>query len=230
MDPNIQQAPIQNAPPPPIVPANPPSRDWLKWVLLIVAAVILSSATTYFALQSQSTKQTQSKITPTPSPTEASAKAGDLYREPTGSAVSPVPNGTGATANWKTFSGKTFLFKYPPSWADDTGSINPENIELISLRISPSAVFEATYKNSSYSKGLESFAGRKSQTMTVGGREAMQFETIGSMGVLPPGYAIVTVMIKGSDETSYLITFNGDRRDIAGSLVNQILSTFQFID
>lgn len=40
---------------------------------------------------------------------------------PTTSASSPVPNGTGETANWKTYTNKDLSFKYPSDWSvDDT--------------------------------------------------------------------------------------------------------------
>lgn len=133
------------------------------------------------------------------------------------------------TSSWRTYSGKYFTFKYPSTWTDNTGPASnyPENLEAIGLRIGI-AVFEADFKNYSYEKGLEMNKDRKSQSLIVDGKEATKFEYIGQGDVLPEDYSIISVVVKGLDEKSYLIGFNGPRKDITDELINQILSTFKF--
>lgn len=91
-----QQAPHQPQPPSSIspIPEQPPStKPWLKWILLIITAVFLSSGGTYLVLT-----QREQKLQPTtqPSPSPAS----DL------------------TAEWKTYINTKvgFQMKYPPRY------------------------------------------------------------------------------------------------------------------
>jgi len=143
-------------------------------------------------------------------------------------------NQSGETANWKTYKGKYFSFKYPASWTEETGpaSSYPENLEAIGLRIGI-AVFEADYKNYSYEEKLQNFKGnnpQKIKELKVAGREATKFEYIGQGDVLPSDYSVISVLVKGSNDKSFLIGFNGPRKDITDELIDQILSTFRFID
>lgn len=127
IQPQISQQPTHQSTPPPIPIEQKPSRSWIKWVLFIIVAVLLSSTATYFVLQSQSQKQpslpaeVSTKAGPTPSP--------DLYREPTGST---------ATANWKTYteSNNMFSFKYP-------ADLNGGKV-TISTNFSPNTLFGDT--------------------------------------------------------------------------------------
>lgn len=98
MDPDIQQ-PLTPGVPPPISPQFSPSRGWIKWVAVIIFAAAISSAGTYFFLQSQNQ---------TPLPTEVSTKAG--------SSPSPTPD---PTATWKVYTNTKYGYsiKYPPDWS-----------------------------------------------------------------------------------------------------------------
>lgn len=108
---NFNQQPYPPAPqtptsiiPPPEQPP-PSNRSWLKWVLVIIFVALLSSGGTYFILNQKSTEQltTTPTVVQTPSPTPNP----DLNRE---------PNGSAATANWKTYTNSElgFSFKYLP--------------------------------------------------------------------------------------------------------------------
>ena len=52
----------------------------------------------------------------------------------------------------------------------------------------------------------------------------------GNGDVLPLSSSIISFVVKGTGDTSYYIVFNGDRKDITDELINQILSTFKFLD
>lgn len=138
------------------------------------------------------------------------------------------------TADWQTYNGMYFSFKYPLAWMEETGLAfeYPENLEVIGLRISPNAVFEASYKNYSYENNIQRLTNTKRsvEKIIVTGREATRFESVGSGETLPIGFSIISVIVKDSENTSYEMVFNGDRSDITDQLINQILSTFRFIE
>jgi len=160
----------------------------------------------------------QKQIQPAPQPTPTPVVV-----------ATPTPD---PTANWETYRGKHFSFKHPRDWTDNTGpAVNyPDNLEVIGLRISPNAVFEASYKNYSYEKNVQGLAHRKSSKLTISSREATRFEVTGSGEPLPSGFSIISFVVKGTGNTSYSIDFNGDRKNITEELINQILSTFKFLD
>ncbi|OGH12068.1 MAG: hypothetical protein A2857_00950 [Candidatus Levybacteria bacterium RIFCSPHIGHO2_01_FULL_36_15] len=189
-------------------------------LLIILGVIFLASiflAGLYF-IGSRTTvnqqKQTANKVSPTP----------DLNREPTGSTT---------TANWKTYNGDTFSFKYPSKWIEETSSLeksDSNNIEVIGLRINTS-VFGVRYKNISFEKSISSNSNIKYKPIIIGGNEAFFYEVKGDTnGPLPEGYSIITIIVKGVRDTSYSIFFNGDRKEFPDSLIDQILSTFKFLD
>ena len=89
--------------------------------LLVVAAsaaviVIVAS----FILPQQFAKQKDPSELSAPSP-----KIQDFKPLPTPalSTATPAPNGADETANWKTYTGKDFIFKYPSNWMADNNQI-----------------------------------------------------------------------------------------------------------
>src|SRR3989344_7950690 len=88
---------IENPPP----PKKPFMFSKILLPMMIIMVLLAATAGTYLALNAKS-KQA-SKVTPTPLPTEASAKAGTSADE---------------TANWKTYEDSTYGFslKYPSDW------------------------------------------------------------------------------------------------------------------
>ena len=134
------------------------------------------------------------------------------------------------TANWKSYSGNFFSFRYPYDWVDNTGpaSSYPDNLEVIGLRISPNAVFEASYQNYSYQENIQRQG--ISEKLIVAGKEAMKFRQDGIGETLPVGFSIISAVVEGSESRSYNIVFNGDRKDITEELISQILSTFKFLE
>lgn len=90
---------------PPVQPPQPQEgKTWIRWVLLLILAIIISSGATYFLVQLQLTKQAPNQVAQTtPSPTPS---------------VSPAPNGVEETANWKTYTNTKYNFfvKFPNSW------------------------------------------------------------------------------------------------------------------
>jgi len=140
----------------------------------------------------------------------------------------------GEVEDWQTYNGVYFSFKYPPDWMEET-DLTPEyseNLEIIRLRISPNAVLVVSYKNYSYENNIQRLTNTKRsvEKIIVTGREATRFELAGSGETLPVGFSIISVLVKGSENTSYEIVFNGDRSDITDQLINQTLSTFRFIE
>lgn len=138
------------------------------------------------------------------------------------------------TADWQTYSGNYFSFKHPYDWSNNTGpaSSYPDNLEVIGLRISPNAVFEASYKNNSYESYIQNYIdnGRQGEKLTVAGKRATKFELAGTGETLPVGFSIISIVVEGSEDTSYVIVFDGDGKDVTEELINQILSTFRFIE
>ena len=196
-------------------PVPEPSKPKVnKRLVMIIAAILLllvaGGIAAYFLVFKNQTAQ--------PSPLGSP--------EPTAEAADP-------TADWKTYEGKYFTFKYPSSWNYDTNaySVDPDNLEVINLRISPNAVFETSYKNRDYDEFLKGLADRKSTKLIVASRDSAKFE-VDSNGnePLPAGFSIISIVVKGPANTSYLINFNGDKKEITDELVDQILSTFRFID
>ncbi len=190
----------------------------LIWVIVGALIIALAGGAYYFGYDHGWEKSISSQTSQTPQPT-------------------PSPSSTvDETANWKTYSGRYFSFKYPTTWSTAISTTDQSDIggysqvlEITNSRISPNAVFEVTYRNYSYAENVQQHADWKAEKLTVGGKEATRFQTDGSGETLPKGYSVITVVIKGSDNTSYSIIFNGDRKDITDSLIDQILSTFKFI-
>ncbi|MBI2028117.1 MAG: hypothetical protein HYT07_00775 [Candidatus Levybacteria bacterium] len=150
-----------------------------------------------------------------------------IERTPTPTPLAIPTVDPSVTANWKTYSGKYFSFKYPSTWIEQAGPKDGE--EDIGFRISPNAVFGASYYiNESYEQGIRDFEDRKSSKLKIDAREATRFELTDAPSVLPSGYSIISFVVKGLGNTSYSIGFNGDRKDIEDQLITQILSTFQF--
>ncbi|PIP88301.1 hypothetical protein COW80_01090 [Candidatus Beckwithbacteria bacterium CG22_combo_CG10-13_8_21_14_all_01_47_9] len=184
--------------------------DKFKQVLIILTALsILTSSCLFYQNQNLQKKISQLSIQPSPSPTSF-----------------PETPSADPTTDWKLYQGKYFSFKHPQNWTNNTSN----NLEVIGLRISPNALFETSYKNYSYEKGVQSFADRKSSKLTISNKEATRFEMTGSGDILPRNSSIISFVVKGIGDTSYSIVFNGDQKDITEQLINQILSTFQFLD
>lgn len=139
--------------------------------------------------------------------------------------------------DWKSYEGKYFSFNYPQTWITDEPVVDQSEalgyskvIEAVQSRISPNSVFEVVYRGYSYEENVKQFDDRKAQKLTVNGTEATKFIVDGGGHPLPQGYSIITIIVKGSNDSSYAINFNGDRKDIPDSLINQILSTFKFLN
>ncbi len=98
MDENISPQTQQQPAAQPAIEESP-SRGWIKWVLFIIIAVIISSAATYFVFQSKSQNQTPKPVTQ----------------------IAPSPTPTDATANWKTYTNNVFKYslKYPSEMTID---------------------------------------------------------------------------------------------------------------
>lgn len=86
-------------------------------ILILVGILVIAAIGGAFYLGKQTSKpsQPQNQVVTsqaTPSSTQ------DTSREPNGSAASPVPNGTGETVNWKTYTNTKagYSIKYPPEW------------------------------------------------------------------------------------------------------------------
>ena len=96
---SVQPSPQESAP-------VPPNKSISKLLISIVAIIIIFVGVGGYFLATNKTKTQQAIITPTPLPTEASAKAGD------------------PTANWKTYTNSKygFSFMYPSDkYLDDWG-------------------------------------------------------------------------------------------------------------
>ncbi len=90
------QSPLGGATPP-VVPPEPPNRNWSKWLMLFVGLALLlyGSMLGYDAYQkSLYTPLPEVAITPEPTPT-------------------PTPD---PTADWKTYTTSIISFKYPPTY------------------------------------------------------------------------------------------------------------------
>lgn len=95
-------------------------------VILLAAALIGGYLvyTNYSNLSRENSRDNRTKITQPPPTTQPKPKPSpipsDITPESTTSAASPVPNGTGETANWKTYTDneRGFSYKYPSTWND----------------------------------------------------------------------------------------------------------------
>ncbi|MDO8460817.1 MAG: hypothetical protein Q7S38_00060 [bacterium] len=106
MDPQSQNQPLQQSVASPL-PPQAPSSGIPKILLIILAFAVLAGITAGAYVLGTKKEQATTVPTPTPLPSEVLTKEGDLYRE---------PNGSAATANWKTHTNTkyNFSFSYPP--------------------------------------------------------------------------------------------------------------------
>ncbi len=116
--------PIQEQTPTP--PSNPVSnKPKLKLPILIAGIVIFlivigSASAAFFLPKSNTNQQKQAETTISPQPT---ATIGiNPSNSPTSSSTSPTPD---PTANWKTYTGSSFTFRYPPGWAQSYITVSP---------------------------------------------------------------------------------------------------------
>lgn len=213
----IPQMQPTNPPPQTSIPPVEENRNWLKWILIVLIVALTSSATTYFVMN-QSQK-------PTPLPAEVSTTEGDLYRE---------PNGSAATANWKTYTdNKFYSLKLPPTLYQDTSEGISNNLETetlfrdkewredIYISIKKGAFDEFT--QDPRQRGLPN----NPTSTEIDGVKALRYE--GYSG--EAGRLKTVIVVAQKNDYAYLIMFHtpglpANNEDL--SVFNQILSTFRF--
>jgi len=142
------------------------------------------------------------------------------------------PSPSDEITNWKIYQGKYFSFKYPDHWTENT---SPETLrskltlETKGLRIGVS-VFDVDYFDQAYNLALQDFKHRESIEISVQGKKATKFITKGIGDPLPVDYSIITIVVESIPGRNYQINFNGPNKEITNELINQILSTFKFLD
>lgn len=188
--------------------------------IIILAVITLSFAlvffinTQYFLRKHQPSPTLVAQTTTTPSP-------------------SPQKSPTDATANWKTYNGKYFSFKYPQKWIIENAL--PESakthLEMVSIRGSSVVSFTVSAEKDDYQKVIdyaETLNNPKVQSVIIGSKTATQLS-------YKPGdviaYPMTNVYIKtnGSVVSYYLIAYDLDNSQTTQE-ISQILSTFKFLD
>ncbi|MBI4037593.1 hypothetical protein HY382_00935 [Candidatus Curtissbacteria bacterium] len=167
------------------------------------------------------------KFSPKPSPSPTTL----TYQSPE-PVVKPSESPPAKTANWKTYQGKYFSFKHPSHWTENTTSESLRSkltLETKGLRIGVS-VFDADYFDQSYDEALQNFRHRESTQMNIQGKKATKFVTKGIGDPLPIDYSIVTIVVESIPGRNFQINFNGPNKEITNELIDQILSTFRFLE
>ena len=218
---------IENPPP----PKKPFMFSKVLLPFLIIIILLLGVSGTYLALNSKS-KQA-SKVTPTPLPIEASAKAGTPADE---------------TANWKTYEDSTFQFriKYPSDWTLATGRNEPPRKTVafkapngigltLSLEENPNFADNDTYIN--FVK--ENYTQDKNLVKEIkvdGWKAGLLSEQEKGYGTEPPSSPFPdlpydSVAFFARDKKTYNIDLTSPPElSIQEDLLIKILSTFKFLD
>ena len=190
--------------------------------ILIIAAV---AGGAYYLGRSQPT--TTSQPFPTPS-------------------TSPVPNGTGETANWKTYTDSYFSLKLPEEWKKENQTSNPiqfsnydkNNMSMAQQKGSYEGLLKLEIYRDSTTKTLKDYViEEKYEKFNITGKEmeSRWDETEINIDGQPairvktdnPGFAIY---VKNPKSQEILSMGYGLDFDNHPSLADQILSTFKFID
>jgi len=206
---------------------KPAKKFSLKLIIGIIIFLLLAggaAAASFYVFKQQSSNISAK---PTTTPTVIPG----LTRNP----VSPTPD---PTANWNTYIGHKYSFKYPPSWKEDSPSesgwlISTNDLNLNSTAPKGAYIYEPWTKdaipvwNSNFSK-------LQTKEITLDGQPA----SIGStkdVGVV--GSVGLTVRYRYPKSNQYLGEFSyislvSSPKEYDQNLVifNQILSTFKFTD
>jgi hypothetical protein len=232
MEPNIAQNPTQlSQPVQQPIESNPlPVKKSLpKWPLLIVGIVLILiiGAGAYFIGQKSMTKTVE--------------KPKAVVQKPT---ATPTPD---PTANWKTYQGQYFSFKYPQDWSLDSSNKNSIKLTMvvndkdslgnpIKLQSNISVNFLSVPQNTTLNDWLKTRYFRNDQPLFNLALKSVK-KTILSVSdalrIEMPGAA-------GYDDEGVVTIHNGYGLDISiigdslfgtnMKIFNQILSTFKFTD
>ncbi|OGE29495.1 hypothetical protein A2867_00810 [Candidatus Daviesbacteria bacterium RIFCSPHIGHO2_01_FULL_40_11] len=150
--------------------------------------------------------------------------------------VSPAPNITDGTANWKTYTAAKFSFKYPPSWDLQTCGV-PEGIYLDEDGVNCAGGSSAISIMNTFTKEFSFFAEKsrgilvKESSISLGGHNALQAEIDTGKVSGNSGFQYTITRIKLEDSIYDLeIEYNQVRDNVAArKIYNQILSTFKFL-
>ncbi len=135
------------------------------------------------------------------------------------------------TANWKTYTGKHFSFKYPGEWQLMTipPGLTKDSIEDMSLRITSSSIFSVTAYTNDYQKALDYNKSNNNPTIqriTVDSHTGTRLDIDGHEMFSH----LTNVFIRGTgDVTYFVIGFNGEKKDLTEEILNVIFSTFKFL-
>lgn len=210
-----QQTPPSPQPPASISPVSkqpPPfSKPWLRWILLIIVAVLLSSGGTYLVLTQQKIEQPQ----PSPSLT-----------------ASPVPTDAGETANWKTYTNTDYGYsvKYPPVWSNITcgSAVLFDKEPFFSCATDVSGIFSISVRNKTSETPLintgKEFKVISANLVNIGGKQGERMVT----EKVEPAPGADKIIIAAVEYKGKVYTLN--LQDINEQVVfDQILQTIKFL-
>ena len=145
------------------------------------------------------------------------------------------------TANWESYNGKYFSFKYPVQWENQSlgarQGYSRDVLEGVNLRISPRSVLDVTARNSDYEKAISNANDGPSdrdntipkvEKTEIDSREAIRLDYASSKTT---PYPTTEFLIKGIGKVAYyLIYLNGDRNEISETVITQFTSSLRFLD
>jgi len=197
-------------------------------LILLIIVTCLSSLTSGFLFwQNTKLRQQISQLTtqPSPSPTPL---------------VSPKPSANTETADWKTYTGDGFSFKYPAQWDinplpwDDSQLLNNgillsdgqrPNEDQISLEISSTKMSDVMFPGCKQIQQvlLDNVAASRCEiTQEISAERGIVYN--------PPIISKIVYIEALHNGLYYIISLTFDQTSDKFKILDQILSTFEFID
>ncbi len=184
-------------------------------ILLSVGLIVGIGITfAYFQFKSKPSHQNQPSLIPQSTPADLSSEA--LAKD--------------ETANWKTYTGSGYTFKYPASFEDKSGVLTYFSSTVKTGPGGGVAYLESGTSNTTLNDTLKSTTGiKKQENIILNGIQSVR--ATGYTGIAGAVY-FNRVLIERDNKT-FLITLSTPDQDVIGEVLpifNQILSTFQFLE